>query len=232
MIAIQSGNDKVVELLCNCSRVKIMNMKNGGGRDALDIAAQCGEISIFQRILLTLIDRFNVTSMNKLIELKILTKKRFDEWVELAQLNKHKAFLTFLSKIFNNAFKLKQFEMLQTMLDNSETNEQFDESYQKYKKDFATAKYLFDNCDKSTLNTLNGVINDGIKKQECGFNDSLLFLAQMTDKDKLTSSLQECTKVTHMQCLFVSVMIYLIVYDNNIFFFCFSLGVLEQRIKE
>ena len=195
MIAIQSGNDKIVELLCNCSRVKIADIYNGGKRDALDIAAQCGEIVIFQKILLTLIDRFKITNMKKLIELKILTKERYNEWIRLAQLNKHKQF-TFLKKLFDHSFTSKKsFEMFKALLDNSETNEKFDESYQRYKKDFATAKYLFNNCNKDTLESISNVINHGIRNQECGFNDALLFLAQMTDKDKLINTLQDCTKV-------------------------------------
>ena len=62
---------------------------------------------------------------------------------------------------------------------------------------------MFNNCNKGALESISNVINHGIRNQECGFNDALLFLAQMTDKDKLTNTLQECTKVIklwHKHC--------------------------------
>ena len=56
-----------------------------------------------------------------------------------------------------------------------------------------TAHYLYENCSKNTLNELSNVINNGILKQECHFDDSLLFLSKLIDCDSLVKNLEQTT---------------------------------------
>ena len=74
------------------------------------------------------------------------------------------------------------------------TSDQIEDLSIKYRKDYHTAKYIFNKCKKETLTDLCNVINNGLKTKECGFDDSLLFLSKMVNSEKFTSNLKETTK--------------------------------------
>lgn len=57
----------------------------------------------------------------------------------------------------------------------------------------AICNYIFNNCRKDTLHDLCAQIEKGLTKQECSFNDSLLFLFQRYDDKKFMSTLSSIT---------------------------------------
>ena len=50
--------------------------------------------------------------------------------------------------------------------------------------------YIFENCKEATLLDLTNVINDGLLKHECSFDDSLLLLCKMVDNEKFIQNLK------------------------------------------
>ena len=85
------------------------------------------------------------------------------------------------------------------MLDatNFNSNDQISQLSMQYGKDLHNATYLIENLDNLTLTKICNVVQNGIKKQECGFNDTFLFLARLVDGKKFSQTLEDVTA----QCL-------------------------------
>ena len=103
--------------------------------------------------------------------------------------------------LLNRAWNNSSFSIFSMMIGNGKKldydgeviNNNVIELEEEYRKDMKNARYLFDKCQKSTLDDLSNVINDGLKKYDCGFNDTLLFLAKMIDSNKFMQNLQNVT---------------------------------------
>ena len=66
--------------------------------------------------------------------------------------------------------------------------------YLQFRKDDFTSDYLFNNLDTSTLNAIGKVINNGLLKNECGFNDCLLLLSKKINNSQFNKTLENSTK--------------------------------------
>lgn len=58
-------------------------------------------------------------------------------------------------------------------------------NYNDFRRDVATAEYLFNNLSQSSLIEIKNVVLNGLNNFECGFNDSLLFLSNSIDSNKM-----------------------------------------------
>lgn len=66
MTAIRNGNEKTADILCQCSDIDILKVKNKDGRHALDTAVYYGNISMFSKLILTLFERNKMQTMHAL----------------------------------------------------------------------------------------------------------------------------------------------------------------------
>ena len=59
------------------------------------------------------------------------------------------------------------------------------------RKDSNIANYLFEKLKKDSLLDVFKCVNDGLLKQECGFNDSLLFLCKLINNDQFNKNVSQ-----------------------------------------
>ena len=67
----------------------------------------------------------------------------------------------------------------------------------EYSKAVKVCDYLMSQCDENCLGQLSKAIINALTTQECGFDDSLLFLTRKVDNDSFVQSLEQCT----LECL-------------------------------
>ena len=196
MTAIQYGSAECVELLCDSSRgVKILGVHDKWGKDALDYTAYYGEIFLFNTLLRTLLKRKNITTWDELKQSGFLSLNRVNDLLELATKCKNNGFMAFMAYVKDSIIKPKKFDVLKALVNIKLIDKAYESSYFNFMKNLKMARYLFQHCKKSTLKDISSVINRGITNQECGFDDSLLLLAQMVDPAKLALSIEQCTQM-------------------------------------
>ena len=188
-------------------------------RSVLDCFVQLKNpgMSSFASMLLKLIDIYDINDMKQLSSKdndndndggctigEVVNDKQFEKWIGLCLENKETVFWSFLTTLYNVAWKNNNLSLFISILSKNclestkfQVNEEVSELSDKYQRDYKTAMYLFNNLEKDTLNDLSNVINNGLSKQACGMNDSLLFLSKMIDTHKLTKCLEKVTN----QCL-------------------------------
>lgn len=119
------------------------------------------------------------------------------KWCENLNI-KNTGFVAFLTKMNENGIKADNFgvilSMLQTTIkDDNDDIEGVEQIYQQARNDQFVANYLFNHLKSETLMDIGKTVNNGLLKQECGFNDTLLFLAKLVNNDQFNKTLQETT---------------------------------------
>ena len=66
MSAVKHGNEETVSILCSSSTVKIFEITNPTGENAVDIAVQYGHISIFCKLILTIFEKNGINNTETL----------------------------------------------------------------------------------------------------------------------------------------------------------------------
>ena len=170
-----------------------------------DLCVENEDISIFASLLFKLIELYEINSFGRLKSVlqPIINEERFEKWFSICTSGKttKPIFLSFLTTLYEVAWKNENFEILMTFLKrNCVDSEQFKVNEEvlslsdQYCKDFQNAQYLMNHCKQSTLNDLSNVVNNGLLNHECGFNDSLLFLSKMVNNEQFISNLESTTK--------------------------------------
>lgn len=179
-------------------------------RSILDIFIQNNDVLSFSSMLLKLFEIYNINNfddcngVNSNNKIKILNNKIFENWIEHCAYKKYSVLLSFLTRIYEIAYKNKNFNLFISILNKNckngtkfNINEEVTSLSNQFKKDYKTALYLYENLKKnnnlSLLTELSKVINNGLIKQECGFNDSLLFLSKMVDNNQFIKCLKDVT---------------------------------------
>ena len=204
MYAIEKSNVNCVNLMCddkyienNTIALDILDVKDASGRDALDYSAYYGEIACFHGVFSYLLRKSTIHSWKELNVSGILHDAKFNKWLSDAKSNNNQQFIGFLINLQQRAIKSKDLELLYSMMVSSRNFHRKDkEKFQKWQELFKSLKqasYLYENCDKNALQSLSKAINKALLTQECGFDDSLLFLCKMVDSDELIKNLQTCT---------------------------------------
>ena len=171
-----------------------------------------GRLQEFIKVVKCLLDICDVNNWKELEASEILNEKMMLEWIDLCNSSrikreKYPVFGSFLTNVIERVWKKKNWDVFCVMFgidsneqdQQQEQNEEVEELSIQFGKDYKCAQYLLNNCEKDTLVDLANVINDGLQKRECGFNDSLLILAKMTDNEKFLRTLSNVTEecLTH-----------------------------------
>ena len=157
--------------------------------------AYLGNLNDFKQQLYTLLKtKYNIVEWQQIISNKLLSKNIISEWIEYAQMQQNETIVGFLTSLSSRALERKNLTILYTMIDVNNSGNEKDIESENVKSSFISAKYLFENCDRQTLTQLSKVINNAILKQECQFDDSLLFLSKMINNDEFVNVLEQCTK--------------------------------------
>ena len=199
MKCIDHGSYQSLKILCNNKEAKITEIRNNlHAIDAVDKAAFFGEIQQFQLLILTLFERLNIDNWKAFEESKIISLEKIDKWKKWGKNNQNDGFLSFVMNIEKILTDNKQnFGLLYSTLDSIDTSGITSNmsNLQEFSKDDKIARYLLQNCDKSSLANICNVINNGLLTQECGFNDSLLFLAHKFDNKQFTNTMKQCARI-------------------------------------
>ena len=192
-IAIRYGEINLVSILIDKLTKSKTIISNFYSEYSLEYAAETGKIRLLQMLISSWIDWNDVINWRGIS--KFLTIEKMNSLLGVAQKSGHSTLVTFLNKMVNTGVMNKNLaSILHLVRDYNVNNEQFEESANNYRRDMKCAEYIYKNCSKETLNELNNVIHKGIKNLDCGFSDSLLFLTNMIDHDKLTNTLEIVTE--------------------------------------
>ena len=206
MKCVDNSSLQCLKLLCKNKETKITQIINKSHEhNVIDKAAFNGEIDAFRILILTLFQRSNVNSWASLVESKIINKHKISRWKNLCQQKKNSdndAFFGFVSNI-ENIVKNANFAMLKRTLGGEDDQEVgsgkkaivTNDNLHNFMKCDKIANYLMQNCKESTRNDLFEVITNGMIKQECGFDDSLLFMAYHHDRNRFRKTMEECVRM-------------------------------------
>ena len=168
--------------------------------------AYYGDIAKFKQQLYTIINlKHKINNWDELEASNILSNENINKWRKYASMRQNETIVGFLENLRTTALELKSFTLLQSVIEdgainnvniqgsNRRLNNNSIETEIEARLVAKQAKYLLKHCDDDTLANLSNVINNAILKQECGFDDSLLFVSKLYDNDKFINVLQECT---------------------------------------
>ena len=182
----------------------IKSAKYSNNNTMLDIIVSKGRVKQFISVISTLVDICNIEDFESLIKMRIITRENIAKWIKICTNNKYSVFLSFLNNFNEKCFQSANFGIFCVIFDigsnnsntkkNSENNEEVNELSLRFNKDYKNARYLFEKCQKSTLKDLSNVVNNGLLKQECGFNDTLLILSKMVDNDSFVKNMSNVTR--------------------------------------
>ena len=196
----QSSSAKLsASILTKCINILIdyqLKPENAALASLSDLA-EMGDIFLFRKQMFTLLKtKYNASKWDDLTPIGI-NEESIDKWMKISRDAINDSMVGFLTNLKQRAFNTKSVTVLYSMVDVS-LNKESDQNKTKENENNTklankTAHYLYKNCDKHTLTTLAKVINNGIVKQECGFDDSLLFLSKMVDNEAFIQNLEQCT---------------------------------------
>ena len=195
--------DFLTEILCYSKEImtRIKQEKIYYKLGMLRTIVEKGRLQEFIKLILTLINICNVNNVKELESFEIMDEKMISRWIDICNRNEYRVFSSFLTKINENVLRKNSWDIFCVMFGinsdgnyNNSNNEEVEQLSVKFGKDLKSAKYLFNNCKKDTLIDLANVINNGLKRQECNFSDSLLMLSKMTDNEKFTKTLADTTQ--------------------------------------
>ena len=177
----------------------------------LGVTVDAGTGKDFKLVLKRILEMYNVSTWDQFEKIGCMTDESFNKWIKWRESLKDMAFASFLMSLKQKAWDEKNIGILRLMVnDETQTNEEVINLTQILKNDLHCAKYLFKKCKKETLEDLANVINNGLLNYECGFNDSLLLLSKMINKNEFSKCLQTVTdeclsndkKTTLKRCFF------------------------------
>ena len=196
-------NDLILKKDKNYSNVIIHGRFDKDRREnsILDVFAWHGDALTFSSMILKIFEFYNVKSFKDCDKISsILNDESFEYWIKRSQ--RQTVMLSFLTRLYEIAFKNKNFGLFVSILEKNcqdgtkvTANEEVTSLSNQFRKDFKTAQYLFEKLSNNSkmLKELSIVINEGLMKQECGFNDSFLFLSKLIDSDAFTKCLENVT---------------------------------------
>ena len=218
--AIESGNVGYKwDILENCDLVK--------NHSCLTLCAHIGNVDIFRLLVHRYIRLNNIDNWSKLKFSKIAQSENIKLLIKIAGQNSNHRIEQFLSSLLKVGVQSQDFDIFCQFLgisgsgngninavnvdsvdvkdsndnndeDNNGNGDNLDnEQSELYLANNKVAEYIFEKCDNDTLNKLSDIINNGLLNLECGFNDSLLLLSSMIDKERLFKTLE----ITTMKCL-------------------------------
>lgn len=206
IMACQNGSEEAVALLCElCANLKILDLEadiGGIKLNAIDFAVMNGHTSIFSKLVITELKRNNINSMESLNNTKkgILTTEMMNKWLNFCEQRNNTGLHSFLLKLIENGIKQNNFGLIMSLLESASVNfyynnESFDNDniqqlYKEIRKDQFIANYLFSHLKKETLIDVSQTVLHGLKQNECGFNDSLLFLTKLINTDEFNQTLK------------------------------------------
>ena len=169
------------------------NDKEKEVKDCLEIAVSGGCVEIFINLVNALLEQNNVGTWNELIELGVVNANSIDRLWDCAieSNNSNMKSLLLNAKELGMDIAISLFNLLH---DNTGNNETFSANFAYYQKDEFIATYLFNHLDKSALDSISNVIDKGLKDKTCGFNDSLLLLANKINSKQFKNTIEQCTK--------------------------------------
>ena len=197
MVAIENSTQTCVKELCKRHDLKILESKNEEDKNGIDLAVQSGNVAIFSILIITLLDRYNIDTIEGLLKNStFFNEKLILSWLDICQTVNNAGLFAFLTSMYENPIKEKNFGLLRSSLETSieDNNSALTSVLNQNRKDLQVSNYLFKHCKIETLNDLSKVITNGLSKQECGFNDSLLFLAKMVNNELFNQTLDNVTK--------------------------------------
>ena len=205
--SIDCKNPKVTEMLINFEQ-KIENVEIESSKDF----AYYGDLSLLREQMYRLIKvKHKVETWDDLVKYNLLNEDIINQCIQLARKRRNETIAGFLISVQEKALNNKSLNVLYSMITPSATSDldlkvnggDNGSNKNNSKKNDATANatrlanktahYIFERCDKHTLTQLSQVINNGILKHECGFDDSLLFLSKLVDSETLVNTLEKCT---------------------------------------
>ena len=186
-------------MLAKIGNVKILDIKNSDGWDALDIAVGCGHISIFSFLVVTLFETYNISNIKSVR--RILSDENMNKWIEWCEIEKNTGLYSFLTLLNESGLKEEKFGKILSYLSNA-SNEmsgnigllELEENYNIIRKDDFIANYLFNNLKKESLIDLFNVIMKGMNDYELSFNDSLLFLCKLINNNEFNKNIKNITQ--------------------------------------
>ena len=199
------GHLKCVKILCNCSSVKILDLRTPDTDISIvehTIIGSLGDSKIVKHLYQALIKRYNITNFNGIIKHKIMSIESINELLEgLASVKlKVGSMYKFLTQILEEAVKPRNFEKLLVLIDyenNGIKKQRIDTDYFKMNKNYQIAQifvqYLsnVNGNNNGTINFWNKLINNLIMNKE-PINDCLLLIANTIDQNQLIESLKKC----------------------------------------
>ena len=200
-MAVYKGNEQTVTILCDegKEKVKILEFLCQDGKNSLDVAVTSGVTSIFAKLLKTLFTRQNIHNPETLKKSGLLGEKKITRWMGWCYEKNNSGLLAFLTNLQEKALKCDNFGLLVLLLDinNTATGNNTAASIQSIivdvRKQQKISDYLYSKLKKESLMDISFVVNNGLLSQECGFNDSLLFLSNLVDSEQFNDTLQAVT---------------------------------------
>ena len=199
MRAIACHSKESVDALCKCCKVDIVEVKDQDDKDnAISLAVKVGDAPIFARLILTMIKRKKISNISFAQMNGLLTEKQMNQWLDICAKNVYSGFYGFLVKLNENGIKTNNFNFIVTLLsevcDNTYSNQSMQDSYYSLKCDNTIANHLFEHLNKSSLNDIFKVIENGMLDYKVCFNDSLLLLCKLVDENRFNSLMKQITK--------------------------------------
>ena len=200
MVSVINHNEDVVDIVCKLGKVKILSSKDKSGKNAVDHAVYHGHISVFSRLILALFSSNNIDSIEAMNKMDVFNEKTMEKWYQWCQERKNSGLLAFLTKLDEEALKVKNFQHLVQILKlnvdamKSQQERHFLSINNNIRRASHQSNYLFLNLKKSSLVDISNVVNNGLLKQECGFDDNLLFLSKLINNDKFNQTIANVTK--------------------------------------
>ena len=177
MDAIEQENEQTVAVLCDYSyKTKI---SRDDALMCLNIAAICGNVSIFCNVMLVLFNQYNIKDMQNLEKKMILNENKIDSLLDICNKYQNYGLMSFLVNMQENGIKSNNFSFILSLLKHNRSNSTASEN--KISKDdyVDVAKYLYSHLSKSCLAELKNVIKNSLLRNECQFDDSLLHLVNL-----------------------------------------------------
>ena len=120
IVAVERGHEEIFDLILeNFKDVDILDKKTYFNDTAVDVAAYNGYVAIFCKLLLTLIKRKNVTTMEGLKTNGILDDEHVTKWISFCEEAHNSQFLAFIRNLKVNAVDTNSFSYLITLLNGS-----------------------------------------------------------------------------------------------------------------
>ena len=164
----------------------------------LDFAAFYGNIRIFSLLAQSIFLELNINDMKSLNESGLFCEENIEKWKHYCEEEQNTGFITLLNQIINSGIKKNNFQFIQILLDANDNDKDevitIDKTYSDARKSIKIAQYLFNNLKKESLIDISKTVNNGLAKQECGFDDCLLFLSKLVNSESFNRTIENVTK--------------------------------------